>query len=156
MDVLYFLGLGDGTGAFVCPPMWTTRAVSDPPGHRVQGGIFATDGSSPWGSANRVFVKYCSSDFWSGDTGASSATYGYNFRGARIVAATITDLLQNRGMDAPGQQLLFGGCSAGAIGAMNNLESVAGMLPPTVTMRGFLDAAALLDIQPAGWPWSAR
>jgi len=22
-----------------------------------QGGIFATDGSSPWGSANRIFVK---------------------------------------------------------------------------------------------------
>ena len=119
-----------------------------------QGGIFATDGSSPWGTANRIFVKYCSSDFWSGDVGASSATYGYNFRGARIVSSVITDLLQNKGMDAPGQQLLFGGCSAGAIGAMNNLEAVASQVPPTVTVRGFLDAAALLDIQPAGWPWS--
>ena len=119
-----------------------------------QDGIFATDGSSPWGTANRVFVKYCSSDFWSGDVGASSATYGYSFRGARIVSATITDLLQNKGMAAPGTQLLFGGCSAGAIGAMNNLEAVAAQVPPTVTVRGFLDAAALLDIQPAGWPWS--
>jgi hypothetical protein len=29
-----------------------------------QGGIFATDGSSPWGAANRVYIKYCTSDLW--------------------------------------------------------------------------------------------
>ena len=75
-----------------------------------QGGIFATDGSSPWGTANRVYVKcvftswllprflaciarcseltrrcrrYCSSDLWSGDVGASAATFGFEFRGSR-------------------------------------------------------------------------
>ena len=120
-----------------------------------QAGIFATDGTSPWGNANRIFLKYCSSDFWSGDVGASPATYNYNFRGSRIVAATITDLLTTQGMGStPGAQLLFSGCSAGAIGAMNNLDAVAAQLPPSVTMRGMLDAAALLDITPTGWSWS--
>ena len=54
-----------------------------------QGGIFATDGSSPWGTANRVYVKYCSSDLWSGDVGASAATFGFEFRGSRVCALTL-------------------------------------------------------------------
>ncbi len=86
---------------------------------------------------------------------ASPDTFNYAFRGARIVAATITDLLNKQGMGStPGARLLFSGCSAGAIGAMNNLESVAAQLPPTVTLHGMLDAAALLDIAPTGWAWS--
>ena len=89
--------------------------------------------------------------------GASPATFGYSFRGARIVAATITDLLENKGMGAqPNAQLLFGGCSAGAIGAMNNMDAVAAQLPPNVAVKGFLDAAALLNIQPTGWEWSSQ
>jgi len=69
----------------------------------------------------------------------------------------ITDLLQNRGMGAtPGQRLLFGGCSAGAIGAMNNIEAVQAMLPPGLEYSNLLDGAALLDIQPAGWTWSGE
>ena len=59
-------------------------------------GIFATDGSSQWGNANRVYVKYCSSDLWSGDVGASAATFGYAFRGARIVAAVVNELMENQ------------------------------------------------------------
>ena len=73
------------------------------------------------------------------------------------MAATITDLLENKGMGSqPGTQLLFGGCSAGAIGAMNNMDAVAAQLPPTVAVKGFLDAAALLNIQPTGWEWSSQ
>jgi hypothetical protein len=121
-----------------------------------QGGIFNPDaGASAWGSANRIFLKYCSSDFWSGDVAASAATYEFNFRGARIVAATITDLLTTRGMGS-GARLLFGGCSAGAIGAMNNLEAVASMVPAGIQVQGMLDAAALLDIAPTGWSWSSQ
>lgn len=56
---------------------------------------------------------------------------------------------------SPGHVLLFGGCSAGAIGAMNNLDAVAMQAAGYgVTTYGFLDAAALVDIDPAGWPWS--
>ena len=98
--------------------------------------------------------RYCSSDIWSGDAPASNSTFGYTFRGSRIVTAVMNGLLQNQGLGAtPGQRLLFGGCSAGAIGAMNNIEAVAAMMPSTVQTWGFLDGAGLLDIQPRGWNW---
>jgi hypothetical protein len=94
------------------------------------------------------------SDIWSGDAPASAATFGYNFRGSRVVAAVINGLMQTQGMGSvPGGRLLFGGCSAGAIGAMNNIEAVAALLPPGLQMWAFLDGAALLDIQPRGWSW---
>jgi hypothetical protein len=93
---------------------------------------------------------------WSGDVGASSATFGYQFRGSRIVAATLSDLAKTHGLGStPGARLLFGGCSAGAIGAMNWLDTVPSMVPPGVTVSGFLDGAALLNVPPRGWDWSA-
>ena len=99
--------------------------------------------------------RYCSSDFWSGNAGASAATFGYSFRGSRIVAAVMQDLQQSLGLGkVPGTRLLFGGCSAGAIGAMNNIEAVAAAAPPGVEVMGFLDGAALLNIQPTAWTWS--
>jgi hypothetical protein len=98
-----------------------------------------------------------SSDFWSGDAAASNATFGFQFRGSRIVAAVIADLVANQSMGAtPGQRLLFGGCSAGAIGAMNNIEAVLALLPAGLEYANLLDGAALLDIQPAGWSWSPQ
>jgi Pectinacetylesterase len=125
-----------------------------------QGGIFGTGpegfGTSPWGTANRVYVKYCTSDLLSGNTPASNASFGYAFRGAHVAPAVITSLIATKGLGSrPGTRLLFGGCSAGAIGAMNNIEAVQQLLPPTVELRGFFDGAALLDIQPRGWGWSA-
>ena len=87
---------------------------------------------------------------------ASRATWGFSFRGSRVVPAVMTSLMQ-RGLlgGVPGQRMLFGGCSAGAIGAMANIEAVAAMLPASVQLRGFFDGAALLDIHPRGWAWSA-
>jgi hypothetical protein len=96
-----------------------------------------------------------SSDLWAGDVGASDATFNFQFRGTRIVAAAIASLVADKGMgSAPGTRLLFGGCSAGAIGAMNNLDAVTRMVPPGVQVQGLLDAAALVDIDPTGWGWS--
>ena len=90
--------------------------------------------------------------------GASPATFGFAFRGARIVPAVIDSLAFHYGLGSiPGHRLLFGGCSAGAIGAMNNLDAVAAQaasLPFPVETKGFLDAAALVNILPAAWPWS--
>jgi hypothetical protein len=36
------------------------------------------------------------------------------------------------------------------------VDAVAAQVPPTVTVQGLLDAAALLDIQPTGWEWSSQ
>jgi hypothetical protein len=65
-----------------------------------------------------------------GDTGPNNDTWGYAFRGQRIITAALTQLVQQHGMGmypagAPGKpRLLFGGCSAGARGAMVNLDGI--------------------------------
>ena len=70
------------------------------------------------------------------------------------MTAVMNGLMQKQGLGAtPGQRLLFGGCSAGAIGAMNNIEAVAAMMPSPVQTWGLLAGAGLLDIQPRGWNW---
>ena len=83
--------------------------------------------------------------------------------------AVITQLVTDLGMGStPGQRLLFGGCSAGAIGAMNSLDAIAAMTARCpllgaktagctvagLQVQGFLDGASLIDIRSSGWPWS--
>ena len=126
-----------------------------------QGGIFGTGGSdgteapSHWATANRVYIKYCTSDLWSGDAPASKESYDFAFRGSRVVPAVIASLVRSGALGGvAGQRMLFGGCSAGAIGALNNIETVASLLPASVELQGFFDGAALLDIEPRGWDWS--
>lgn len=111
----------------------------------IAGGIFSRDASqNPWSSANMAYVRYCSSDAWMGDTEA----FGMQFRGQSIVTAALTDLLAFHGL-APGARLLFGGCSAGARGAMVLLDSVAHMMQPSgIEVRGMLDSAFWIDVQP--------
>jgi len=129
------------------------RHLSRP--HACQGGIFDSDAEkSGFGNSNRVYVKYCSSDLWMGDVAASDATFGFAFRGQRIANAVVAALVQKHGMSS-GARLLFGGCSAGAIGAMLNLDVIADSCAALgIEVRGLLDAAALVDIYPTGWPWS--
>lgn len=138
-------------------PFWmSSKSWSDT---LVQGGIFSGGAENPFANVNMVYVKYCSSDLWMGDIGASTDTFGYNFRGYAIIMAVIQALVDNKGLgQAPGQRLLFGGCSAGAIGAMNALDSVAAAAPAGVKVQGLLDAAALVDVNPAdgGWSWSSQ
>jgi len=53
-------------------------------------GIFSTDPSqSPLFDANHVFIKYCSSDAWIGET----TLWGWNFNGQAIVKAAINYLI---------------------------------------------------------------
>ena len=96
---------------------------------------------------------------WVGNSTASENPIGWEFQGHAIVMAAITDLVTIKGMGStPGDRMLFGGCSAGAIGAMNNLDYVTelvGGLAPDLPVKGFIDAAALVDIYPTdnGWSW---
>jgi hypothetical protein len=116
-----------------------------------QEGIFGTDPTTnPWANANMVFVKYCSSDSWFGDAPASTSTFGFAFRGSRIVTATIAAMVANNGLGASGapERLLFAGCSAGGRGVLNNLDAVAAAAPANVQVQGLLDAAAWVDVQP--------
>ena len=111
------------------------------------GGILSTFPASPWRSANKVFLPYCSSDGWVGNVGASNATFGWAFRGQLIVEATIADLIARHGLGV-GADVLFGGCSAGAVGAMLTIDYVAPMLPAGSRLRGLLDSGVMLNMPP--------
>ena len=108
-------------------------------------GIFSRSANnSAFAAANFVYVRYCSSDAWMGNT----FMWEEEFRGAPTVYAVFDDLFANMGL-ASGAQLLFGGCSAGARGAMVHLDNVVAMLAQQgVQARGLLDSGLWLDVAP--------
>ena len=114
---------------------------------QVVGGVFSTTAGNPFLNYNKVYLGYCSSDAWMGDAAASSATFGYAFRGQRIIAATMADLQARHGM-AAGADVVFGGCSAGARGAMINLDYIQALAPPGSTVRGLIDSGLWVDVEP--------
>jgi len=118
--------------------------------HKRFSGVFETDeAKNPFHSVAKVYVPYCSSDAWVGDTTAG----GLTFAGQRIVAAVLRALATVHGLgQTPGQRLLFGGCSAGARGAMFTLDSVELMLQAwtesRVDVSGLLDSPLWIDVAP--------
>ena len=109
----------------------------------------ADPGLSRLAGANVAWVKYCSSDLWSADqagptAGSSLLNAGWQFRGRRIVKAALASL-QLRGFAVgAGHSLLLAGGSAGAVGAMANIDSVAAAYP-AVSVKGFFDSPLMLD-----------
>ncbi len=92
----------------------------------------------------QVYVRYCSSDAWMGNT----AMWEEQFRGAPTVYAVFRDLMATQGL-AAGAKLLFGGCSAGARGAMVHLDNVVAMLAQEgIEARGLLDSGLWVDFPP--------
>ena len=108
-------------------------------------GIFSRSANnSAFATANFVYVRYCSSDAWMGNT----FMWQEEFRGAPTIYAVFDDLMTNMGL-AAGAKLLFGGCSAGARGAMVHLDNVVAMLAKEgIEARGLLDSGLWIDVQP--------
>ena len=143
------------------------------PPHQRFSGIFAKNPRrNPFAGANLVYLSYCSSDAWVGDAGPESNPMGWSasqltfslwgpptdcplplpsprpdFRGQKIIEATVSTLLGNYSI-GEGTRLLFGGCSAGARGALFTLDSMSAMLPKGVELRGFLDSPLWVDVEP--------
>lgn len=109
-------------------------------------GIFdSNDELSPLSTANKVYVNYCSSDAWSGNRAASDETYGWHFRGAKIIEALLNTLQSDLDLGLTPQNLVFGGCSAGARGAMVNLDYVKGILDDGITGSSNINVVGLFD-----------
>jgi hypothetical protein len=98
----------------------------------------------------QAYVGYCSSDAWVGDAGLESNTWRFQFRGQRILSATITALAQNFSLGASGaDKVLLSGCSAGARGAMFSLDYVQALMPRgVVNVMGMLDSPLWVDELP--------
>jgi O-palmitoleoyl-L-serine hydrolase len=133
-------------------PSWTSSKAWKPRANL--SGIFAA--ADPLlRDANLVFVPYCTSD---AHIGASDAPFSFPFRvrGRAVVDATFSSLVSLHGLGAAaGTQLLFTGCSAGARGALFNMDHVLnyvrGLIPaPSNVARygGLLDSAFWVDLAP--------
>ena len=114
------------------------------------GGIFDSDPRrNPWAGANLFYLSYCSSDAWVGNASPASNAFGWYFRGQAIIAAALAQMASDHGFgSSPGHRLLFGGCSAGARGAMFNLDYVQSMVPAGVEVQGLLDSPMWVDMPP--------
>lgn len=100
------------------------------------GGIFLRDPelNPDFYNMTQVYVSYCSSDLWAGDTEHEVNGETWQFRGTHIVKAVIEDLNME-----DTELLLFAGSSIGAAGMVNNADRVAAMIPDSVEMKAIVD-----------------
>ena len=102
------------------------------------GELFATP---PFDSYTIIFAMYCDGGSWTGNvsepvrTGNSTVYY----RGRRLLDALLDDLLHVQGMSAA-TELLYGGCSAGALTVYLHADMVGRRMPPATRVRALADA----------------
>jgi len=114
------------------------------------GSIFSTAIGTGLHGANVVFIKYCSSDGYVGDTPASPATGNMHFRGRQVVEATFADLHTSQGMGGIASTVLYVGCSAGGRGVMHNhnrIRSLAMQRYGVGEFVGLVDSGLYLDLE---------
>lgn len=100
-----------------------------------------------WWDANHVFIPYCSSDIWSGNSAASR--HEMAFLGSRIIDEVFKELIHSpvyQFTDA--KFVLLAGSSAGAAGVMINLDRVAQTVAESgskADVRGLADSGWILE-----------
>jgi len=100
-------------------------------------------------NANQVYVPYCSSDSWTGNRGpiGTVGTDSWSFRGALIVQTLMEDLVTFHNLNES-SEILFAGCSAGALGVMMNIDRVKAALPfQPKKFLGFSDGGWMTDVE---------
>jgi len=130
----------------------------------LQWGLF-DPARSPLADAHIAFVKSCSNDAFMGDKSPTEPTGGqhntlfvdrdpdtaWHFRGRRIVEAVFADLRRRSGLgDEAGDRVVYGGCSAGARGAMATIDHIATTpaLVGKAGLMGLLDSGLWVPISP--------
>ena len=101
-------------------------------------GVFAST-DARLADAELVFVPYCTSDAHAGSVLAADSPLGLNFLGRDVVTAVFDDLVAGGMGSRPGTQVLYGGCSAGALRASSQTTpgpaSAASASAPTSAAR---------------------
>lgn len=104
--------------------------------------------------ANKAFLHECSSDYHMGQLGGGknvSEMWSHKFRGQNIVAAMLKHLIQVQGLGtkSKNETVVFGGTSAGGVGAIPHLDHVANFLKPyNVKVLGYFDSPLYFDLKP--------
>jgi len=103
--------------------------------------------------ANLFYIGYCSSDAYAGN--GSTSDFGFQFNGRAIVKAVFDDLVATQGLGSGAEpaQVMYGGCSAGARGALFNADAVHAQLSALLGAKlgrfgALLDSAFYVDIEP--------
>lgn len=89
---------------------------------------------------NRVNVKYCSSDIWSGTKHNNDDLTGFKFQGYFIVQETINDLIKKYNLNNA-THIILAGNSAGGLGVMIHLDWIREKFP----------AADVVGLNDGGW-----
>ena len=114
----------------------------------VTGYLDASPDRTPLWGANKAYLVYCSSDGYMGDAPASTATWGYHFRGQRLVRSLFQALALNHGFNQS-KTVYLTGSSAGARGTMVHIDQlVKDYIPSTASVIGLLDSPYYLDVPP--------
>ena len=114
----------------------------------VGGFLDASPDRTPLWGANKAYLYYCSSDGYMGDAPASNETWGYHFRGQRLVHSIFKALTLNHGF-GDASLVYLTGTSAGARGYMTHIDQVAEeRIPHSATVIGLLDAPYYIDVEP--------
>lgn len=148
--IIFFEGGGACSNDADCLERWKTdrsKMSSDGYNASIEGdGIFLGNDSQNQDFArfNVVHVKYCSSDTFQRDVEQKMGNMTFQFRGFKIVNAIIEDLQDAAVIPSPNLKnatdVLIGGGSAGAFGAQNHLDRLAGMLT-WARVKGVLDSS---------------
>ena len=114
----------------------------------VTGFLDSSPAKTPLWGANKAYLGYCSSDAYMGDAEASDATWGYHFRGQRLVYTLIQYLFDKHDLGSA-TTIYLTGTSAGARGLMTLVDKlVATVLPASAKVIALLDSPYYLDVVP--------
>jgi hypothetical protein len=103
---------------------------------------------SPYAGAHMASLAYCSSDGYIGDAPASEDTWGWHFRGQRLVRQFILTLISKHGL-VSGSTVLLAGGSAGARGMMSLADLIISQyLPAGIRVACWLDSPYYIDMLP--------
>ena len=148
--IIHFQGGGWCSTGQSCSLRWSSQhylmTSQGAPNTMEAGGIFSTSAQENPDFVNftQVFIKYCSSDIYSGDSQQQVNGMTMQFRGHKIVAAIIADLQDSSVIPAPNlknaTQVLVTGSSAGSFGAASNMDWIASQLP-SAKVKGVLDSS---------------
>ncbi|RDX84315.1 Pectin acetylesterase 8, partial [Mucuna pruriens] len=92
---------------------------------------------------NRIKVRYCDGSSFTGDVEAVNPTTKLHFRGARIFAAVMEDLLAKGMKNA--QNAIISGCSAGGLTSVLHCDRFRALLPIGARVKCLSDAGYFIN-----------
>ena len=148
--IIFFQGGGWCSSGPSCALRWSSQhylmTSQNAPAALPAGGIFSISPqiNPDFLNFTQVYVKYCSSDIYSGNSEQPVNGMKLQFRGHEIVTAIIADLEDPTMIPSPNlkeaTQVLVAGSSAGSYGAASNVDWIASQLT-WAKVKGVLDSS---------------